>query len=39
MTHRLEPSQGAKIRGLESRVTLVIKLLNRLHDHPPPARV
>ena len=27
-----------EVRGLESRVTLVIKMLNRLHDRPPPSQ-
>ena len=38
MAERLDPAHHSKIRGLESRVTLIIKLLNRLHDHPPRAQ-
>ncbi|MGH7644279.1 MAG: four helix bundle protein, partial [Gemmatimonadales bacterium] len=34
----LDPSQRRPCRSLESRVTLVIKMLGRLHEHPPPER-
>jgi four helix bundle protein len=32
----LDPTQAARCLALESRVTLVIKMLGRLHEHPPP---
>jgi four helix bundle protein len=32
----LDPKQAARCLELESRVTLMIKILGRLHDHPPP---
>jgi hypothetical protein len=31
----LDPKQAATCLALESRVTLVIKMLGRLYDHPP----
>lgn len=31
----LDPKQSHVCLALESRVTLVIKMLGRLHDHPP----
>jgi len=31
----LSPHQSAACKTLESRVTLIIKMLERLHDHPP----
>lgn len=31
----LDPKQAHVCLALESRVTLVIKMLGRLHDHPP----
>jgi four helix bundle protein len=31
----LAPKHAATCKTLESRVTLVIKMLGRLHDHPP----
>jgi len=34
----LDPNRKGAILGLESRTTLVLKLLSRLHDHPPPDR-
>jgi four helix bundle protein len=33
-----DPARVAQCRTLESRTTLVIKLLMRLHDSPPPDR-
>jgi four helix bundle protein len=33
---RLDPARAGAFRSLESRTTLVIKLLVRLHEHPPP---
>jgi four helix bundle protein len=33
----LDTTQGKACLTLESRVTLVIKMLGRLHDHPPTA--
>src|SRR5437660_200345 len=38
LARRLDPSRAAACRTLESRTTLVIKLLSRLSDHPPPDR-
>lgn len=32
----LHPTLRRPCRSLESRVTLVIKMLGRLHVHPPP---
>lgn len=34
----LDAPRAPTVRSLESRTTLVIKLLNRLRDHPPPER-
>ena len=34
----VEPAEQSRIRSLEGRVTLVIKLLDRLQQHPPPER-
>ena len=34
----LDPARGPQIRSMESRLTLVIKLIDRLADHPPPSR-
>jgi four helix bundle protein len=31
----LDPGIARRCEGLESRVTLTIKMLGRLHDHPP----
>jgi four helix bundle protein len=33
----LDPAQRGTCLALESRVTLIIKMLGRLHEHPPPA--
>src|SRR5881628_51395 len=33
-----DPARALHCRTLESRTTLVIKLLTRLHDRPPPDR-
>jgi four helix bundle protein len=38
LARRMDPDQAARFRSLESQTTLVIKLLGRLHDHPPPDR-
>ena len=32
----LDPERAAAIRSLENRVTLVLKMLRRLSDNPPP---
>ena|SRR6266849_4941027 len=34
----LDPPHASRCKSLESRTTLVIKLLGRLHDNPPPDR-
>ena len=36
VARNLDPPRGTVFRGLENRVTLVIKLLGRLQQHPPP---
>lgn len=36
-SRHLDPDRAAAIRTLENRATLVIKMLNRLEVHPPPA--
>lgn len=33
----IDPKQTRTCLALESRVTLVIKMLSRLHEHPPAA--
>jgi four helix bundle protein len=33
-----DPPRASRCKTLESRATLVIKLLGRLHDNPPPDR-
>lgn len=38
IARRLDPALGRRIRGVESRLALVIKLLGRLHDNPPRDR-
>ncbi len=34
----VDPARSRTIRGLESRVALVLKMIGRLHAHPPPDR-
>jgi len=34
----LDPAHSQAIRALENRVALILKMLGRLIDHPPPDR-
>lgn len=34
----VDVGRARAIRSLESRTTLILKMLGRLHAHPPPAR-
>ena len=38
LARRMDPDQAAQYRSMESQTTLVIKLLGRLYDQPPPDR-
>ena len=36
IARKLDPDRSSEFRGLENRATLVIKMLGRLQQHPPP---
>ena len=38
VARQLDSKRASQIRSLESRVTVVLKMLGRLHAHPPPDR-